>query len=219
MGPDWVYMCRDENAKLEEATFAHTYNPKMSLSVSGYSQPTSLKTRCSQQSNSSNSDSQKQPLHPISSARSPRHDTIVEESTPKNNSSRSSNAAAELSANLAKFEQLANQSKEDINISVTSLPAEENRNDLSGASSSKRKSNVKRMTLSSIEAEPERCADLGLPREKDEIFDPRAQAIQSDSQIRWVDPKEKEERKKLAARLAHETQAIPEEDKENQQVS
>ena len=74
------------------------------------------------------------------------------------------------------------------------------------------------MTLSSIEAEPERCADLGSPREKDEIFAPRAQAIQSDSQIRWMDPNGKEERKKLAARLAHETQAIPEHDKENQQT-
>ena len=72
------------------------------------------------------------------------------------------------------------------------------------------------MTLSSVEAESERCPNLGITYEKDEGSS-KPQTLESDSQIRWVDPREEEERKKLAARLACETQDVPTE-KQNQQV-
>lgn len=33
VSPEWVWMCRDEKAKIDELLFPHTHNPKMSLSV------------------------------------------------------------------------------------------------------------------------------------------------------------------------------------------
>ncbi len=45
--PDWVYMSRDEGRRIEEVTFPHNFNPKMSLNVSvatvGGGSPTSRK--------------------------------------------------------------------------------------------------------------------------------------------------------------------------------
>ena len=193
-------MCRDENTKLDEGTFSHTYNPKLALSVSGYSSqsiPSARKTTRSQQ----NADARKNHV-----SGSPKQPMIQEEEIASDCST--SRAAAELSANLAKFDELAklNESREG-----------EGKNDISGlegnTSTSKRRSNAMRITLSSIEAEPDRCADLGDTREKDEIFASRTQAPQKESQIQWVDPKEEEERKKLAERLARETQSIPEEER------
>ena len=118
-----------------------------------------------------------------------------------------------LTANLAKFEELAklNQSKGP-NDSDTSASVEEDTN----KSAQKRRSSM-RMTLSSVEAESERCPNLGITYEKDEGSSSKPQTLESDSQIRWVDPREEEERKKLAARLACETQDVPTEEK-NQQV-
>ena len=34
VSPDWVYFCRDENDRVEESTFPHTFNPRMKLDLS-----------------------------------------------------------------------------------------------------------------------------------------------------------------------------------------
>ena len=34
VAPDWVFMCRDCQEKIDESAFSHTYNPKMALSMS-----------------------------------------------------------------------------------------------------------------------------------------------------------------------------------------
>ncbi|CAL4073586.1 unnamed protein product, partial [Meganyctiphanes norvegica] len=33
VAPEWVWMCRDEETKIEESLFPHTHNPKMALSI------------------------------------------------------------------------------------------------------------------------------------------------------------------------------------------
>lgn len=33
VSPEWVWMCRDESKRIDEAIFPHSYNPKMSLSI------------------------------------------------------------------------------------------------------------------------------------------------------------------------------------------
>ena len=33
IAPDWVYMCRDENDKVSESLFPHTFNPRMKLNL------------------------------------------------------------------------------------------------------------------------------------------------------------------------------------------
>ena len=73
------------------------------------------------------------------------------------------------------------------------------------------------MTLSSVEAEPERCADFGWTHEKDEVFACKTEAAESGSQIRWVNPKEEEERKKLAVRLSRENPDTPTKEKDGHQ--
>ena len=55
VSPDWVYFCRDEQERVEESTFPHTFNPKMklnltqdsSLSVSKLSRPRTAKPKMS----------------------------------------------------------------------------------------------------------------------------------------------------------------------------
>ena len=39
VSPEWINMCYDENRKVEEVLFPHTYNPKMSLNMSVLDKP------------------------------------------------------------------------------------------------------------------------------------------------------------------------------------
>ena len=65
-----------------------------------------------------------------------------------------------------------------------------------------------KMTLSSVGVEPEQCVDIEC-MQSDNINTSKVPESESSSQIRWVNPKEEEERKKLSARLALESQDIP----------
>merc|ERR1719189_3100368 len=39
IAPDWVFMCRDEERKVEEELFPHTFNPRKKLDITGSSPP------------------------------------------------------------------------------------------------------------------------------------------------------------------------------------
>jgi hypothetical protein len=130
-----------------------------------------------------------------------------------------SEAAAELSAQLAKFEELAQLNTSNANVTAdTSANCSKKGNKYNNESGSKRRSSMK-MTLSSVGMEPERCVDIeGVPN-RDKTITSNVAELESDSQIRWVNPKEEEERKKLSAKLALESQDIPaEEHNQNYQV-
>ena len=71
-----------------------------------------------------------------------------------------------------------------------------------------------KMTLSSIEVETDRRLDIETSVEAHYKKESKQPEINSESQIRWVNPKEEEERKKLAARLALESQEISEENQD-----
>lgn len=74
------------------------------------------------------------------------------------------------------------------------------------------------MTLSSVEAENVRGGDFDWA-ETEESLGSKKRSTRPESQIRWVNPKEEEERKKLALQLSIETQDIKTSDiKRNQQT-
>ena len=140
-------------------------------------------------------------------------------SSPNIDTSKHSAAAAELSEQLAKFEALAQMNKSNTEeIKDTLVSSERNANSFNKQSTSKRRSSMK-MTLCSVETEPERNVDIGYAMKKDEDSAMKSNTIEPDFQIRWVNPKEVEERKRLSARLSRETQDIAiEENEEKQQV-
>ena len=133
-------------------------------------------------------------------------------SDPIRSDTESTGAAAELSVHLAKFEELAqiNQLKhaELKNSDSKERPSFEDK--CSKDVSSKRRSSMK-MILSSIEIPPDGSDDI---IETNCIFNENRdlavneQERKNESDIRWVNQKEEEERKLLAARLSLENQDI-----------
>merc|ERR1712126_793192 len=125
--------------------------------------------------------------------------------TEKQNCQEDSLKQSELSAQLAKFDEIAqmNNTKDDsINGTLKDKSFDEN-------GTSKRRTSM-RMTLSSIEDDNTRNIEAGLETRKNKSI-----VSNLDSQIRWVNPKEEEERKKLAAKLEAETQDLQAEDNIN----
>ena len=143
------------------------------------------------------------------------HNVVGKEDVSTDGAKDSSVAAEQLSAQLKKFNELAqmnNSISSGVNASLQINGGKEG--GLSGKKS-KRRSSIK-MTLSSIEVESDR--DLNVENNVQNYVKTNANQHEknSESQIRWVDPKEEEERKKLAARLALESQDIS---KENEPTS
>lgn len=138
-------------------------------------------------------------------------DKLVDNS--EDNSKDSSIAAEQLSAQLAKFEELAQMNNSSSVNANASMHKAEEKEKLDNKS--KRRSSIK-MTLSSIEFETDRRLDIKSKAQEDNEKDSKDGKSNSDSQIRWVNPKEEEERIKLAARLALESQDIS---KENETTS
>ena len=134
-------------------------------------------------------------------------------SDPVRSDTESIGAAAELSVHLAKFEELAqiNQLKHAELKNSDSKEASFQDN-CSKDVSSKRRSSMK-MILSSIEIPPDggyhNMETNCILNENGEIA-VNEQETKNESDIRWVNQKEEEERKLLAARLSLENQDIPE---------
>ena len=128
----------------------------------------------------------------------------------KDNSKDTSIAAEQLSVQLAKFNELAQMNDSLSKSNNCSMPKSEEKDSFASENKSKRRSSMK-MTLSSIEVETDRRLDIETSVEAHYKKESKQPEINSESQIRWVNPKEEEERKKLAARLALESQELSEE--------
>ena len=185
VAPIWVYMSKDCGERYDEDAFPHTYNPKMTLSVS---MSASKRPRLNSSQLSTQMEPEKSRLN--ASCAQKNETKLNETETPKRQRI-SSESEVELSANLAKFDQLVD--------SKTDGPQ---------ASDTKRRSSSIRMALTSTEATPE--------KENVDMFNTKSQASEGGSQIRWVDPTEEQERQKLADKL--ETQMLMKAQKENEQT-
>jgi hypothetical protein len=184
VAPDWVFMCRDERRVVEEDAFPHTFNPKMSLSLSvaGPATPLTRKDKVRQQ---------QQLLAPPEDeeveTREPARDSGDVSYCSKKSRTDTEEEHLELTADLAKLDELVEAS------------AAASR-DTPSASRSKMK-----MILTSTEATPDRKV-VGGDGNTLALGDPSQDL---DSQvIQWRDPKEEEERIKLKERLSMETQAM-----------
>ena len=156
--------------------------------------------------------------HDKDSSNGQYHNLVGKEDDMSKDDSKDSAAAAEqLSAQLAKFNELAQMNSSNANGINVSLQMDGEKERIVSDNKSKRKSSIK-MTLSSIEVESDRGLNVEGNVEVHDKSNSNVHEINSESQIRWVNPKEEEERKKLAARLALESQDISEENQSYRQV-
>jgi len=110
------------------------------------------------------------------------------------NSKRRKSSEEELSVHLAKFDELIDSKAEEDEAEASK-----------GDDEKSRKRSSIRMALTSTDVTPDRKVS-----NDEEAVKSRTQRACDDggSQIRWVDPQEEEERKKLALQMAKETQAV-----------
>ncbi|XP_076054847.1 mutagen-sensitive 101 isoform X2 [Oratosquilla oratoria] len=192
VSPEWVWMCRDENNKIDEELFPHTHNPKMTLSIlSAKATPTSSRRGHKRKIGTNASTRKIEDTLGESEHVMQVDDTVEvpEEATQKGAEEEEEEKAA-LSKQLEELEALA---------TVTG---------------SGRKSSGKSWSKSMLER------PRHTPTKPANIADPQDTCAESqNTAITWDDPQEREARMKLKGQLTRDTQEILElKEKENQKA-
>lgn len=202
VAPEWVWMCRDEESKIDESLFPHTHNPKMSLSIISQKSGTPVGTRRGRPRKTIDKHTVDETAEASQMSETTSHAQQSSESDADNADVEEAKKAAALSKQLEELEALANKT-----------------------SGSGRKNSALRKPSLSERAKNTPPRSGGTPRSAHQT--PTNAAMQANTEvaesqntaITWEDPQEKEARQRISAELTRDTQEILEEQMHQQQAA